>query len=487
MARAAPKQRFDIDALSLDVAERFDAVRWGQFNSSDNAERNETRMQVLDIRKDLLQVAAVDPALAGRVWDEHVPGYVPRPAELPAAELTPDLSNTIEPGRRRRKAQAEPYLEGAAPSAETREDTRQKQTGPAPKVEAASPAALAPESEDARAARQRLLLEALEKQYILADDKYHFRDRTGEVAFHAQDKRLMTSFETPSVVASMVDLAEARGWSSLKLSGTQDFKREAWLQASLRDIETSGYKPTELDKARLEEIRSERQPAAPANTLTRMESGASGRHRFEPHHEDGQPEPKIPMTPKQDQALKVLEAIMKERGDSPAAIAAAHEVAVERLRSDRVYAGKLIQVGHGPYQDKPGEKLSPFIVLEDDKGARNKVWGVDFPRALGEADAKIGETLAVVYKGRHPVTVDVPVKDKAGKVVAMEPTEVVRNSWEVVQLDRLRKDAQVKVMEAVKRQEDPGKLKVFDRSAPSTRRPMEVERYPGRARERAMG
>lgn len=108
MAEAAEKKPdFDAYALSVEVAERFDAVKWKTFNATNLEVRNETRQEVLNIRSDLMKVAKADPALAARVWDDHVPSFVPRPAELPQIDVALNPVNTIEPGRKRRKTGTE--------------------------------------------------------------------------------------------------------------------------------------------------------------------------------------------------------------------------------------------------------------------------------------------------------------------------------------------------------------------------------------------
>jgi hypothetical protein len=56
----------------------------------------------------------------------------------------------------------------------------------------------------------------------------------------------------------MVSLAKAKQWNSLKLSGSKEFRREAWLQAESQGIKTSGYTPKQADLAALEAMRQER-------------------------------------------------------------------------------------------------------------------------------------------------------------------------------------------------------------------------------------
>jgi putative DNA primase/helicase len=491
MKRPAKSAGIDIDELSTSVIERFDEVEWKDFNISEMARRNEARSAVIDIRQDLLKIAATDPTRAARIWDEHVPSFVPRPDELPAkAPETLDL-NTIEPGRRRRRTSAEPFVE---PSQALGGKASDQARAGAERVERVPPiqASTQREEDDPRAERMRLLMDGLNRQYLKSDDKYHFRDRTGEVAFEAQEKKLLTQHQAPAVVSSMIDLAEARGWSSLKLSGTEEFRREAWLQASVRGLETSGYRPDKLDKARLEELQKERTLAAPVNAImenvpkaARSESWTS---QFDQVAEDGKREQRIPLTQGQDQFLRAMEATMRHRGDAPKAIEKARALAVEKLTSERVHLGTLVEVGTAPYQDKRGEKPSHFVTLEDDKGQRSKIWGVDLPRALEASGAEPGQKVAVVYRGQKPVEVDVKVRNADGDILGTRRQTVERNTWEVVPFDRLRDEAKASVTKAIERQNNPAALKVFDRAAKPAA-PTPEPQNPGRrerSRERIM-
>ena len=61
--------------------------------------------------------------------------------------------------------------------------------------------------------------------------EYRFRGDTSRVAFTESTFRLATDTNSPSVARSMVDVAEARNWKALRVSGNEDFKRMVWLEA----------------------------------------------------------------------------------------------------------------------------------------------------------------------------------------------------------------------------------------------------------------
>lgn len=89
--------------------------------------------------------------------------------------------------------------------------------------------------------------------------EYRFRGDTSRVAFTESTFRLATDTNSPSIARSMVDVAEARNWQSLRISGSEDFKRLVWLEAAARGVKTLGYEPNPADLERLKVEREARQ------------------------------------------------------------------------------------------------------------------------------------------------------------------------------------------------------------------------------------
>lgn len=106
------------------------------------------------------------------------------------------------------------------------------------------------------------LPESIKNQYIykvknraLAGEKVNFYDREGDdgaIAFEDRNKSLHTSREDSKTIKAMVDVAQAKNWSSIKIKGTEAFKREVWLEATVRGVEVKGYQPNEKDLIELE-------------------------------------------------------------------------------------------------------------------------------------------------------------------------------------------------------------------------------------------
>jgi len=89
--------------------------------------------------------------------------------------------------------------------------------------------------------------------------EYRFKGDTSRVAFTESTFRLATDTNSPSVARSMLDVAEARNWHSLRISGSEDFKRLVWLEAAARGVKTLGYEPNPVDLERLKVERELRQ------------------------------------------------------------------------------------------------------------------------------------------------------------------------------------------------------------------------------------
>lgn len=82
--------------------------------------------------------------------------------------------------------------------------------------------------------------------------------------------KITTKLDDRQTVTAMLDLAKERGWDTVKLRGTADFKREAWQQAQQRGIATEGYSPSQTDlqeaarRKAAEPVAAKAKEAAPA-------------------------------------------------------------------------------------------------------------------------------------------------------------------------------------------------------------------------------
>ena len=101
------------------------------------------------------------------------------------------------------------------------------------------------------------------KRYLRVGDKFYHPKNTDLVAFEDKGNKLETRSDSEQIAESMVRIAEARGWDEIKVSGSETFRREVWLEAASRGMQVKGYTPSEQDKAQLAKRASER----PANDI----------------------------------------------------------------------------------------------------------------------------------------------------------------------------------------------------------------------------
>lgn len=95
---------------------------------------------------------------------------------------------------------------------------------------------------------------SVKKAYLEVDGKYFFMERPEHLAFEDRGTRIKTNLNNAKVAGSMLDVAQAKGWTDIKVKGKETFRREAWLQATARGMEVTGYRPRSEDLARLRKM-----------------------------------------------------------------------------------------------------------------------------------------------------------------------------------------------------------------------------------------
>ena len=185
----------------------------------------------------------------------------------------------------------------------------------------------------------------------LGRTEYRFRGDTSRVAFTESTFRLATDTNSPSVARSMVDVAEARDWKALRVSGNEDFKRMVWLEASVRGVKTLGYEPNPAD---LEVLKKERE----ARLVNRIEPDRLGRG-------DG---PGAAATPAEKASarggggrkavLVAIEAVLVAKGVPEKQRAAVMAAATEKL-AQRIRDGKAPKV---KVYDKAAPSQRPAVM-----------------------------------------------------------------------------------------------------------------------------
>ena len=99
--------------------------------------------------------------------------------------------------------------------------------------------------------------ERLRRKYYIAevasgDEAKVYADPRGEyLAFKASTDRMATRLEDAGVVRDMITVAQHRGWKEVELRGSEEFRRTAWIEASVCGLAARGYEPDPVDRAAL--------------------------------------------------------------------------------------------------------------------------------------------------------------------------------------------------------------------------------------------
>ena len=181
--------------------------------------------------------------------------------EPPIREATPaDLASAA----RRQRSAAEPDPVAAAPEAKRGFFRRRP-------VEAPQPDAVA----------QRHSLYIAEKR---GTRTYYADYQQKKEVMRADGNRISTKLDDKQAVTAVLDLAEARGWNRVRVRGTEDFKRETWVQAQVRGIAAEGYKPTATDEQEVQRRKAALGPIQSATPKTSEAATATKANTAVPNH-----------------------------------------------------------------------------------------------------------------------------------------------------------------------------------------------------------
>jgi hypothetical protein len=255
---------------------------------------------------------------------------------------------------------------------------------------------------------QSLVPPHIAQRFVQVKDRFYFPDQS--LAFIDRGTRLNAQTENLEVIRGLVDIAEARGWQALRVTGTERFRARVWGEAARRGITIRGYVPSEVERAKLERELGERE----GPILTPL-------HRGGVIVRQGLQAERVP--PARDGAQAPGRTMDRDAG-GPA------DPGPPSRQAPGLLFGKLLASGEAPYRFQEGASPSCFLRLATDQGER-VLWGKDFPRALAEAQSppQVGDLVGVQSLGRRPVTVKVPVRGEDGAVSGFEDVAAHRNTW----------------------------------------------------------
>ena len=95
----------------------------------------------------------------------------------------------------------------------------------------------------------------IKMRYHSVGGKFYSVSDHKTVLFEDKGKQLKTALSDPQTVKDMLEVVKAKGWDSIKLSGSKDFRQAMFIEAAAQGIRTSGYNPTAADLQRVEALR----------------------------------------------------------------------------------------------------------------------------------------------------------------------------------------------------------------------------------------
>ena len=342
--------------------------------------------------------------------------------------------NSIEPDIERKRQKLDDEKEEAKRAAWLKKADQTQQEAP-PKKASANKV----ESDEVFTATQEakpLVPKEIEKQYLRVGDKYYHPKNADVLAFEDKGNKLETRSNSEQIAESMVRIAEARGWDEIKVSGSETFRREVWLEAASRGMHVKGYEPSEQDKAHLVKRSNDRQ----ANNVESADSPAKVKDFRVGENDSDKTVPNRGGIPTAETTASTPNA--PAAAEAPAKPEPQAQ-APERTIDDKAIKGTVgVLVAHGADKYLHDEKntASYFVTTRDGKDVEKTSWGVDLKRAIEESGAKIGDKVAVANEGNQPVTITVPLRDDSGKVVGQETKEAKRNTWNVQMAESFAKE-----------------------------------------------
>lgn len=172
-------------------------------------------------------------------------------------------------------------------------------------------------------------------------------------AFRDQGRRLVTATESQEVVKDLVAIAQHRNWDRIHVTGSEEFRRSVWIEASQKGLEVRGYKPNDRDLQELDRLRGEtsRNTIAPMAAARDFDAvrGSSGMNRQSDGSVLERPDARrgdrgnTPNDRAADSQMRVMEAVIRRTlFDNPEAVARVMTVARAQLDA-HIAAGRNIR------------------------------------------------------------------------------------------------------------------------------------------------
>ena len=303
-------------------------------------------------RDALVSLSTQHPEGPSALWRKHVP------ADFPTS-LMDELVLQDRHAAQQRRGVARLGIPEALPEPNEIVRDRDRETGATPSVRFAQNRGDI-DSRESDTRQPPPLPSFVRRHFVRTDDRFYYRQTPERLAFIVRGETLRAEDASVSVATALVELAESRGWSALRVKGSQDFRRLVWAAAIKRGLSVEGYSPSAGEHAMLEQ---EPEPRDRPRRSDHTESRTGGRER-----------------------------------------------PIDSL------AGVLVGHGAAPYQHQQSNSPSYFVSLRGPSDEVATHWGLDLERALGESGATVGDRVQLSKLGKQRI----PVRNDSGDVIGHE-------------------------------------------------------------------
>jgi hypothetical protein len=299
-----------VESAAAALAARLRGANWQYAYADDAAERASGRAAAEAIFKDLAEFAKTDVQTAGQLWTEHGPKSFTAPAYLrealaasvvgveavlsavattnageraqgatanttektiqaaPAADELPSVEEAVTTAKRARRLgeaqqntiQAAPGVNASRGGVSTGDDAFVKAAGDGKGADAGNSA------EASKAAPATLL----GGRFIRGDNGEYRRQGESRVALVDEVEKIRFVDKQMDAFQAAVELAKAKDWGAILVTGTEKFRSEAWHHASMAGLKVVGYEPTAHE---LETLKQAREGAAKDRAATPSRTG----------------------------------------------------------------------------------------------------------------------------------------------------------------------------------------------------------------------
>lgn len=136
---------------------------------------------------------------------------------------------------------------------------------------------------------------------------YYWKD-SDKMAFADRGKKITTQSNSKFIAQSIVEVADSKGWTQLKVKGQDSFRRTVWYEAALRGIEVDGYEPSEQDLKQLQGQLGKNNSVEAVKTM-----GPQNRTRADQAGEEKKERPAVPVEDRTRENYRLLNGLVPNK------------------------------------------------------------------------------------------------------------------------------------------------------------------------------